>query len=159
MAGDDLDDDYAPDELVAVSEDEGPVELVPLDGEEDVFVTADDTTDRPNPVLPVSSDEAKKAKKRKRKAKDNERKAKKQRLALSDPSNPHDTTLTAVQSPDELAGFLSRGQDQVLKNLSAVELDDLRIPASCIVDTRDWKNDRTLETIADFIRHIQLPRH
>lgn len=76
MAGDDLDDDYAPDELVAVSDDEGPVELVPLDGEEDVFVAADDTTDRPNPVLPVSNDEAKKAKKRKRKAKDNERKAK-----------------------------------------------------------------------------------
>lgn len=84
--GDDLEDDYAPDDLVALSDDDeidNSMEFAPLEGEEDQFV-ADDDADPPvrgipkNPVqlLPTQSDDAKQEKKRKKRAKDNERKAK-----------------------------------------------------------------------------------
>lgn len=78
MAGDDLDDDYAPDALVALSDDEAIADRLPLD-EEDAFIADDEidhgTNDVTSAVL-VSTADALKEKKRKRKAKDNERKAK-----------------------------------------------------------------------------------
>lgn len=91
--GDDLDDDYAPDELVALSDDDyfdGATEFAPLEDEEDQFV-ADDSDDdtaytRPSSTLPIlkpgiqlpstEASESKSQKKRKKRAKDNERKAK-----------------------------------------------------------------------------------
>lgn len=62
MGGDDLDDDYAPDELVAHSDDgaldgDAPEEFAPLEGEEDQFVLdndhdAEDQDDVEEAVLP-----------------------------------------------------------------------------------------------------------
>lgn len=98
--GDDLEDDYAPDDLVADSDvdDEGYGELetfAPLDGEEDQFVLDDhsnsklptakadsakrkaiDNADATREKKDYMVDEAKRDKKRKKRAKDNERKAK-----------------------------------------------------------------------------------
>lgn len=96
--GDDLDDDYAPDDLVAQSDDDDSGELAHLEGEEDQFeadedaddenVTASNTTAQPplpptsaskssiHTTAPTQSDDATREKKRKKRAKDNERKAK-----------------------------------------------------------------------------------
>lgn len=102
--GDDLDDDYVLDDLVAQSDDDDSGELAHLEGEEDQFEAGDDdeenvsasnTTARPQPTLPktssisssskvptqsttapIQSDDATRDKKRKKRAKDNERKAK-----------------------------------------------------------------------------------
>jgi len=94
--GDDLEDDYAPDGLVADSDLDDGESFAPLEGEEDQFIVDDDgahvngndaTTISPS-SKPVKNgniersttaaidDEAKKDKKRKKRAKDNERKAK-----------------------------------------------------------------------------------
>jgi hypothetical protein len=98
--GDDLEDDYEPDELVAQSEEEGfndAVELAPLEGEEDQFIADDDTytpaTPRPTAkdrtaIASAPSGEAKREKKRKKRAKDNERKAKVSHYSLSTTSQP-----------------------------------------------------------------------
>lgn len=79
MAGDDLDDDYSPDALVALSDDEGAVDRQPLEGEEDAFIAGEeDDHGTPSSAILLSTNDADalKDKKRKRKAKDNERKAK-----------------------------------------------------------------------------------
>lgn len=81
--GDDLEDDYDPDELVAQSEEEyldNTVEFAPLEGEEDQFVADDDaytpTAKDKTVTSPLPLEEAKQGNKRKKRAKDNERKAK-----------------------------------------------------------------------------------
>jgi len=85
--GDDLEDDYAPDELVAQSEDgdDDAMEPAPLEGEEDQFIADDDSYTPVDARLTASdrmgithrpSDEAKREKKRKKRLKDNERKTK-----------------------------------------------------------------------------------
>lgn len=53
---------------------------------------------------------------------------KKQRLTLVDEKAPQDGTFTASQSPADIAALLRKGQVQVMKNISAVELEDLAIP-------------------------------
>ncbi|KAF8311257.1 hypothetical protein DL93DRAFT_2083459 [Clavulina sp. PMI_390] len=182
--GDDLDDDYAPDDLVAVSDDEEENNhFAPLHGEEDQFASdadaaedADDddpTSQQQNPPsskqpssskslkrtqsqmnAPNDVDEAKKEKKRKKRAKDNERKAKKQRLTLVNDVEPTDSTITATQSPARIASLLRKGHAQVLGTLTEVELEDIAIPESCIVDTREWTGERTHETLAAFIQQV-----
>lgn len=83
--GDDLEDDYEPDELVAQSEDGDYVDLAPLEGEEDQFIADDDAYTQAAPrlspkdetgVTHAQSDDARREKKRKKRMKDNERKAK-----------------------------------------------------------------------------------
>lgn len=84
MAGDDLDDDYAPDGLVAASDDEGPDDFGALEGEETQFVSEDIPNPvagrkRPAPEEPSTSakdEDSKKEKSKKKRQKDNERKAK-----------------------------------------------------------------------------------
>lgn len=77
-----MDDDYAPDGLVAVSDDESPDDFTPLEGEEDQFVAEDLSSPqaprkRPAPdEANVEDEDAKREKKRRKRQKDNERKAK-----------------------------------------------------------------------------------
>lgn len=72
--GDDLDDDFVPDDLVALSEDE---EGHSADGEDvNALLSADEDTAGPVDAETVQAEAAAVEKKRKRKAKEKERKAK-----------------------------------------------------------------------------------
>ncbi|KAF8333974.1 U3-containing 90S pre-ribosomal complex subunit-domain containing protein [Cantharellus anzutake] len=100
---------------------------------------------------------AKAEKSRKRRAKQSEQKAKaglvfRQRLTIPDPEELRSAALTASQSPSFLANLLVTGQIQVFKGISELELDDKRIPESCIIDTRSWKGERNHEILPEFIR-------
>lgn len=58
---------------------------------------------------------------------------KKQRLTLVDEKAPQNESFTASQSPADIAALLRKGQVQVMKNISAVELEDLAIPGKPVV--------------------------
>jgi hypothetical protein len=82
MAGDDIEDDYTPDELVAVDDDESFDEFFPLDGEEDQFVNEDPVSPQgprkrvAPPAGEVGEEEAKREKRKRKRQKENEKKAK-----------------------------------------------------------------------------------
>ncbi|PPQ68962.1 hypothetical protein CVT24_000351 [Panaeolus cyanescens] len=155
--GDDLDDDFIPDDIVALSGDEEADPLI-LD-DEDVFVNPED--DDPQSVdsedenehqtaqPPTNADAD--AKKRKRREKQKERKAKKRKLT--------ETVETvegsiAQQAPNELATYLASMQAKSFSQLSVIEMEDLKIPgrtASSIADTTSWTGPRTLDQLVNFI--------
>ncbi|KAF9036739.1 U3-containing 90S pre-ribosomal complex subunit-domain containing protein [Panaeolus papilionaceus] len=152
--GDDLDDDFVPDDIVALSGDEEVDPLI-LD-DEDVFVnpedddpqsidSEDDTEQQPSqPQNTAGTD----AKKRKRREKQKERKAKKRKL--TEAVETIEGTL-AQQAPNELANYLVSMQSKSFTQLSAIEMEDLRIPASSIADTTSWTSPRTLDQLVNFI--------
>ena len=76
----------------------------------------------------------------------------------------------ALQSPSELAEYLTGSQAKSFSRLSRIELDDIRIPGGCgsqsalrklswidiqtesaIVDTSPWVAERTLDSLPDLI--------
>lgn len=121
--GDDLDDDFVPDDLVALSGED--------DDQDDVQPRGDDIKDllsaeEDNDPDAARREEAVKEKKRKRRAKEKERKLKKRKVAaLEDTSQP---TSSAAQSPQALADYMTSLQAKALPSLSTIELDDIRIP-------------------------------
>ncbi|CAA7267641.1 unnamed protein product [Cyclocybe aegerita] len=156
--GDDLDDDFIPDETVALFVDEGSG-TAPLD-DEDVFVEVGD--DEGEDVegeeaadltaSPTNTQGSSKAeRKRKRREKDKERKAKKRKLA---------ETLEVVEgsisarSPIELASYLTSMQAKSFMKMSSIEMDDLRIPETAIADTTSWTGPRTLDQLPNFITKV-----
>ncbi|KAJ3511677.1 hypothetical protein NLJ89_g3958 [Agrocybe chaxingu] len=156
--GDDLDDDFIPDETAALSADEGSG-AAPLE-DEDVFVEGgddegEDVEEEEAEDFAASStnaqDSAKAEKKRKRREQVKERKAKKRKLA---------ETLefvegsSSAQSPAGLANYLASMQAKSFSKLSSIEMDDLRIPEAAIADTTSWAGPRTLDHLTDFIRKI-----
>ncbi|KJA27402.1 hypothetical protein HYPSUDRAFT_131565 [Hypholoma sublateritium FD-334 SS-4] len=159
QGGDDLEDDFVFDETVALSGDEEAEPIAHLD-DEDVFLDAADDEDRedededvdasaqPNAPGETTTDASAAAKKRKRREKDKERKAKKRKLLESVESVEGST---AAQSPHDLSAYLASMQAKSFPKLSALELEDLRIPASSIADTNTWTGPRTADHLVDFI--------
>ncbi|RXW15870.1 hypothetical protein EST38_g9983 [Candolleomyces aberdarensis] len=119
MAGDDLEDDFVADDLVALSEDEG----VNLNFEEES--NDNDNDDAEAGVVPGPSDSAI-LKKRKRREKEKEKKAKKRKLAAANEPVPQGSI--AAQSPEDLEEYLATAQKKSFKDMSDFELDDIRIP-------------------------------
>ncbi|KAI0262916.1 U3-containing 90S pre-ribosomal complex subunit-domain containing protein [Gloeopeniophorella convolvens] len=144
--GDDLDDDFMPDETIALSEDEGFGSLVGDPDDIGKLLSADEEEDPESGALQKQTLEEKK---RKRREKEKERKAKKRRLAEAKESD--DTSSVAVQTPAVLSEYLSAMQAKTFTRMSAIELQDKQIPESSIVDTTAWTGSRNLETLVDFI--------
>ncbi|KAG2020689.1 hypothetical protein CC2G_005997 [Coprinopsis cinerea AmutBmut pab1-1] len=139
--GDDLEDDFVVDDLVALSEEE--VDSPDLDDE---FV-ADDHDASPPTTTNDQPSQAAASKKRKRREKEKERKKRK----LAETQDPKLTQTVALQSPEKLAEYLASMQKRTFKDMSDLELEDLRIPASAIADTSMWTGPRTLDHLVDFI--------
>ncbi|KAG6891034.1 hypothetical protein C0992_010696 [Termitomyces sp. T32_za158] len=149
--GDDLEDDFIIDDLVALSDDETAADAGFFSDENDKDSSVAEEVETggeldPRPKAPDV--EAALAKKRKRREKEKERKAKKRKLAetveVIQPS-------AADQSPVQLSEFLASYQVKVFPNMTALELEDMRIPASAVADTTSWTGPRTLDQLVDFI--------
>ncbi|TRM61741.1 U3-containing 90S pre-ribosomal complex subunit-domain containing protein [Schizophyllum amplum] len=140
--GDDLDDDFQPDGLVALSDDEAGVDV----DLEDADTGADEDEDQD----PAPNDRAAADKKRKRKEKMKEKKAKKRKLIETMGTESEDTSVAAA-SPYDLAQYLAGIQSKTFKDMSALELEDMRIPEDAIADTTVWTGPRTLDNLVDFI--------
>jgi len=135
MAGDDLQDDFVADTLVAVSDDDQVLES--------------DADDHPQPPA-ASADSTATAAKRKRRLKEKERRAKKRKLA--DPSYTDEAlALISTNTPDVIHEYISKAQATALSHLSSIELDDWRIPPECIADTTSWSGPRNLDILPEFI--------
>ncbi|KAH9967882.1 U3-containing 90S pre-ribosomal complex subunit-domain containing protein [Russula dissimulans] len=154
--GDDLDDDFMPDEIVALSEDEGFVSLV---GDQDNIgnlLSADEEEgglERPHTEQTMALLEEKK---RRRREKEKERKAKKRKL---DETAEAGFCHVALRSPAMISEYLSTMQAKSLSKMSTLELQDRLIPESSIVDTIAWTGLRNLDTLVEFIVQAVPPLH
>ncbi|KAH9901174.1 U3-containing 90S pre-ribosomal complex subunit-domain containing protein [Cubamyces lactineus] len=148
--GDDLEDDFVPDDLVALSDEEDLPNADDIGG----LLSADEDdagAAQPNPVQSAAALE----KKRKRRAKEKERKAKKRKLAET--VEPVEPPSIAAQPPVMLADYLSSMQAKTFNEMSGIELADAQIPESAIVDTTAWTESRSLDQLVDFIVKV-LPK-
>jgi len=124
--GDDLEDDFMPDETVALSEDEGFGSLVGDQDDIGKLLSADEEEkeDVESPVerTKAPSDE----KKRRRREKEKERKAKKRKL--NETTGSGDLTSVALRSSGMICEYLSVMQAKSFSKMSALELQDRHIP-------------------------------
>lgn len=134
IMADNFEDDFVPDGLVSLSEEE--LDLEPEENQE--------THPSPNDRTAVE-------KKRKRKEKLKESKAK--RRKLTEIVEATEDTL-AGRSPQELAAYISSLQAKTYSDLSDLELDDIRVPDNAIVDTTQWAGSRSLDNLVPFIIKI-----
>ncbi|KAI9064212.1 hypothetical protein FKP32DRAFT_609975 [Trametes sanguinea] len=151
--GDDLEDDFVPDDLVALSDEEED-----LPNTEDIsgLLSADedgDTPAQPNAAQSAAALE----KKRKRRAKEKERKAKVYKRKLAETVEPAEPPSIAAQPPVLLADYLSTMQAKTFSDMSGIELADMQIPESAIADTTMWTESRSLDQLVDFIVKV-LPK-
>lgn len=121
--GDDLDDDFVPDDLVALSEDEDVAHSAEAD---DIggLLSADEGgvgEAGPSQLSQVALD-----KKRKRRQKEKERKAKKVKLAQT--AAPIEQPSPAAQPPMLLVDYISSMQAKSFSKMSGIELADIQIP-------------------------------
>jgi len=146
QGGDDLDDDFVPDDLVALSD--GAVSD-PGDDVQDLLSADDEVEEDGESDSKAKSD---KEKKRKRREKEKERKAKKRKLAETlDVVEPDSIT---AQPPVALQEYLMSKQAMTFSTMSALELDDMQIPEGSIADTTRWTGPRTLDQLVDFITKV-----
>ena len=140
QGGDDLGDDYVPDELVASSGDEEDSQHGSSHGD----LSLDD--DAPKPSGSVARAESGKSSKRKRSGKDKQRKlkvgtsirpsgypklnAREQKPKLKETQDEQSSPI-ALQPSSELAGYLAGSQAKSFSRLSRIELEDIRIPGGC----------------------------
>lgn len=121
--GDDLDDDFVPDELVATSgeEDNGPGDDIGglLSADEDAEEAEVHIKEKPATE-----------KKRKRREKEKERKIKKRKLAET--VEVIEPLSVAVQPAHKLADYVSSMQVKAFPAMSGIELSDVLIPDSII---------------------------
>lgn len=121
--GDDLDDDFVPDELVATSgeEDNGPGDDIGglLSADEDAEEAEAHIKEKPATE-----------KKRKRREKEKERKIKKRKLAET--VEVIEPLSVAVQPAHKLADYVSSMQVKAFPAMSGIELSDVLIPDSII---------------------------
>ncbi|KAH8117531.1 U3-containing 90S pre-ribosomal complex subunit-domain containing protein [Phellopilus nigrolimitatus] len=144
LRGDDYEDDYVPDDLVAESGGEEAAASLSEDEEEPKGHTTEGSG-----VLQAPAEDTAKAKKRKRREKEKEKKIKKRRLVEGIDAN--EPISVAARPPALLAEYLSEKQAKSFSKLSAIELEDIRIPESVIADTTVWTAPRTLDQLGDFI--------
>ncbi|THU99359.1 hypothetical protein K435DRAFT_828182 [Dendrothele bispora CBS 962.96] len=147
MGGDDL-DDFLLDGYVSASGDELEDDLEDSQG--------DDTVAGPSarPVTDISKAEEKK---RKRKTKLKERKAKRRKLTESTESENRKSI--AENAPQGLADYLASLQAKTFKQLSPIELEDMRIAETSIADTTSWTSPRTLDNLSEFIIKVVPSLH
>lgn len=116
--GDDLDDDFVPDDLVALSDEEevGPDENIAglLSAEEGEGSASQ----------PSTSQQAATERKRKRREKEKERKKRK----LAQTTEPTELPPTAALPPLMLAEYVSSMQAKTFSKMSGIELADVQIP-------------------------------
>ncbi|OAX41317.1 hypothetical protein K503DRAFT_780762 [Rhizopogon vinicolor AM-OR11-026] len=143
--GDDLDDDFVPDELVATSGEEDEVDNRRGDAIDDLLSADEDTEEAQVSTREKSATE----KKRKRREKEKERKAKKRKLAET--VEVIEPLSVAAQPAHKLADYMSSMQAKAFPAMSGIELSDVMIPESSIADSTIWTGSRTLEHLVDFI--------
>ncbi|RPD65914.1 hypothetical protein L227DRAFT_606074 [Lentinus tigrinus ALCF2SS1-6] len=141
--GDDLDDDFVPDDLVALSDEEE------LPDAEDIGELLSADEDAGEVQAGQSLNAADKEKKRKRRAKEKERKLKKRKLAET--IEPVEAPSIAAQPPVLLADYISSMQAKTFSKMSGIELADMQIPETSIADTTMWTGSRNLDQLVDFI--------
>jgi len=136
QGGDDLDDDFVPDDLVAMSEEEDDTHSA---GGEDVDGTLSIDEDADTNKAGTSASQAASEKKRKRRAKEKERKAKKRKLAET--LEPIEAPSVAAQAPVLVADYISSMQAKTFSKMSSIELADIQIPDRELYnrhDAVDW---------------------
>ncbi|KAG2077808.1 hypothetical protein BDR04DRAFT_1041922 [Suillus decipiens] len=142
--GDDLDDDFVPDELVATSgeEDNGPGDDIGglLSADEDAEEAEVHIKEKPTTE-----------KKRKRREKEKERKIKKRKMAETETVEVTEPLSVAAQPAHKLADYVSSMQVKAFPAMSGIELNDVLIPESSIADTTIWTGSRSLDNLVDFI--------
>ncbi|TDL27525.1 hypothetical protein BD410DRAFT_713917 [Rickenella mellea] len=145
--GDDLEDDFIPDDLVELSEED-------LDDDLDSksLSSPDDLEFNTTAGATSNKDEVKLEKKRKRRQKEKERKTK--RLKIVNELASTEPASIAAQPPSEIAVYLSTMQAKTFSKMSAMELDDIRIPESNVADTTLWTAPRTLDQLGDFVAKV-----
>lgn len=116
--GDDLEDDYVPDDLVASSgeEEDALASHVPASDDIGGLLSADEDAEQESAALA----------KRKRREKEKERKTKKRKLVET--RDDDEAPSVAAQPPHELAGYLSSIQAKAYPAKSTLELLDISIP-------------------------------
>jgi protein CMS1 len=153
--GDDLEDDFMPDETVAFSEDEGSVSLVGDQDDIGKLLSADEEeegAESPMGRTKAPSDE----KKRRRREKEKERKAKaclfqltagldrslmfltrdalfQQKRKLNETSESGNHPSATLQSSTMISEYLSTMQAKSFSKMSALELQDRHIPGTCVL--------------------------
>jgi len=152
QGGDDLDDDFVPDELVALSDGEEPVGGSASDPADDVHGSLSVEEEASDDGEAERKNEGKKEKKRKRREKEKERKAKKGKLTES--SDVLELESIAAQPPAALYSYLWSKQVKTFSTMSALELGDMQIPEGSIANTTRWTGPRTLDQLGDFIAKV-----
>ncbi|KAJ7738458.1 U3-containing 90S pre-ribosomal complex subunit-domain containing protein [Mycena maculata] len=145
--GDDLEDDFILDDIVALSEDE---DAESSEGHDPMSTQSEE---REEPAQSTSQNTSgKNEKKRKRREKEREKfkEKKKRKLAENDRDAEFERSITA-QTPHELTEYLSAMQSKTFSKMSAIELGDMHIHADSIADTSIWTGPRTLDNLVDFI--------
>ncbi|KAG8217451.1 U3-containing 90S pre-ribosomal complex subunit-domain containing protein [Butyriboletus roseoflavus] len=148
--GDDLEDDFVPDELVASSGEEDAA----FDSRQgagdgiDSLLSADEDAEQDEPAPKGKATLAK----RKRREKDRERRAKRRKLAET--LEVVEPLSTAAQPVHKLANYMSAMQAKAFPDLTGLELNDRRIPETAITDTTQWTESRSLDRLVDFITKI-----
>ncbi|KAF7978109.1 hypothetical protein HWV62_1522 [Athelia sp. TMB] len=125
--GDDLEDDFVPDDLVALSEDENENDV------QELLIPDEDAVE--DDAQAKAKAEGDQAKKRKRREKEKERKTKKRKLAESTADALPGQSITA-QPPADLQGYIAAMQAKTFSTMSALELEDVCIPALPTLRTR-----------------------
>ncbi|KAI0371703.1 hypothetical protein BV20DRAFT_158119 [Pilatotrama ljubarskyi] len=148
--GDDLEDDFVPDDLVALSDEDDLPNTDDVSG----LLSADEDGGNDAQASQLQSAAALE-KKRKRRAKEKERKAKKRKLAET--VEPIEPPSIATQPPVMLADYLNSMQAKTFNEMSGIELADVQIPESAIADTTMWTGPRSLDQLVDFIIKV-LPK-
>ncbi|CAK5264288.1 unnamed protein product [Mycena citricolor] len=155
--GDDFEDDFVPDELVALTDEEeaeGDDDSEEQQEENDSHAHTVDGNARnegSDLVSRAPSDTAKKRKREREREKFKEKKKRKLLLEAPTRGSSAEGTTTTDQSPPALAEYLASLQKKAFSKLSALELEDARIPVDAIVDTSAWTGPRTLDNLVDFI--------
>ncbi|KAG6376086.1 U3-containing 90S pre-ribosomal complex subunit-domain containing protein [Boletus reticuloceps] len=145
--GDDLEDDFVPDDLVASSGEED----ITFDsrqgaaGDIDGLLSADEEAEQDEPPPKGKAVLAK----RKRREKDKERQAKKRKLAET--VEVVEPPSVAAQPAQKLAHYMSTMQAKSFPEPTRLELDDICIPETAITDTTQWTESRSLDRLVDFI--------
>ncbi|EST09559.1 hypothetical protein PSEUBRA_000776 [Kalmanozyma brasiliensis GHG001] len=98
----------------------------------------------------IKDEAARKAdKNRKRKEKE---KARKQKRAAQSADFAQGVGSVATQPPDMQADYLATKQSVSFAKLSELELEELRLRESMLLDTTAFDKPRTVDTLADFVR-------
>ncbi|KIK93511.1 hypothetical protein PAXRUDRAFT_510420 [Paxillus rubicundulus Ve08.2h10] len=145
--GDDLEDDFVPDELVASSgEEDGRTEAV---DSIEALLSADEEAEQEE----AERKDKAALSKRKRKEREKERRAKKRKLTETVEVVVGSLSVAAQPSP-KLADYMSVMQAKAFPDLSALELSDMQIPETAIVDTSQWTESRSLDRLVDFVIEV-----